>query len=78
MSIGPSEAKARKPYAKTDSRTEFTGSINPKINTKFLIPTTSGDDVITADKTSGSSIAVMVGDIQKREWDSLNSFLRAF
>jgi len=57
-SIRPSEAKARKPYDKTEFRTEFSGSWNLKINEIFLVPITSGDDVIATDKTSKTFTAV--------------------
>ena len=66
-SIRPSEAKARKPYDKTEFRTEFSRSENPKINEIFLVRTTSGDDVIVTDKTSKTSSAVVSHGIKKRE-----------
>jgi len=57
-SIRPSEAKARKPYDKTEFRTEFSRSWNLKIDEIFLVRTTSDDDVIATDKTSKTSTAV--------------------
>ena len=66
-SIRPSEAKARKPYDKTEFRIEFSGSWKPKIDEFFLIRTTSGDDFIATDKTSTTSTAVWWYDIEKRE-----------
>ena len=63
---------------KTEFRTEFNGYWNLKIDESFFIRTTSGDDVIATDKTSKTSTAVWWPDIEKREYDSLNSFLQAF
>ena len=43
-----------------------------------MIRTTSGDDVIATDKTSKTSTAISWLDIEKRVYNSLNSFSQAF
>ena len=66
-SIRPSEAKARKPYDKTEFRTEFSRSKNPKINENFLVRTTSGDDVIVTEKNSKTPSAAVSHGIKSLE-----------
>ena len=74
-SIVAERSEAREPNGKQTSELNSVGPKTPKSIKIFLIRTTSGDDVITADKTSKAFTAVVVVDIKKRGYDSRNSFL---
>ena len=57
QNLGNSLTK-KKALKRDELRIEFSRSENPKINKNFLVRTTSGDDVITTDKTSKTSTVI--------------------
>ena len=62
-SIVTERSEARKPFGKRFS--DVVGPKTPNFTQKFLIWTTSGDDVITTDKTSKALAAFRCHDIKK-------------
>ena len=66
-SIVAERSEARKPFGKRFSDLNSVGPKTPNFAQKFLIGTTSGDDVITTDKTSKAYTAFMYQYIKKRE-----------
>ena len=64
-SIVAERSEARKPFEKRFSDLHSVGPKTPNFTQKFLIWTTSGDDVITTDKTSKALAAFRCHDIKK-------------
>ena len=56
-SIVAERSEARKPFGQRFSDLNSVGPKTPNFTQKFLIGTTSGDDVITTDKTSKAPAA---------------------
>ena len=66
-SIVAERSEARYPFRKQTLDLSSVGLKTAKKSQKFLVRTTSGDDVITTDKTSKAYAAFMCQYIKKRE-----------
>ena len=76
VSLVAERSEAREANGKLISELSSVCPKTPSSIKVFLIRTTSGDDVITADKTSKAYTAVVVVDIKKQEYESQNSFCK--